>query len=648
MTTQLLPITFWQSKPKRRPLAPRCHKGRVPSTRPWGVGLFGLLLALLLASPVQANELSASVDRTNISIDDRITLTLRAEGLPSGSGPDMSKPNQDVEILTNQSQRSLSIVNGQQEAWLEWNLRLAPRRTGSLIIPPLEIGGLQSQAITILVTDAPVRDSRDEDIFIETEVDKDSVHVQEQLLFTVRLFSRINLEGAEIQPLDLAHAVIKAVDETTYITEINQRDHLVLETTFAVFPQRSGELVIPPVVYDVAPSRARQDPWSRIYGGPGPQRLRGPEVRVPVKPIASAFSGDAWLPPPAVRLSGRGGADPANLTEGRPVSRRLEPVKPIASEFSGDVGLPATEVRFSEHWSTDPDNLPQGGPVTRRITLYADGLTAAQLPAIPYGEVAGVNQYPDQPQTDEEISADGVTASVTQTLALVPNQTGRLSLPEISLSWWDTATGQVRQATLPARELRVSPVAGQPSPAGNANLSDPGLSMTELSLPRATQTGLNALHWGLLGASGLLLIIVLWLSVAYLRLRQQLSGLLEHHQQKQHRDSKQEKSAWAHLKRQANIGTLSQVGDAFLGWARSHWKDDTLNSLSAVAELSHSPGLKKQLQALDRSLFSDTESVELDRQALIQEADALRVRRRKQNKDTNTLPPLYRDSLNDG
>src|SRR5690625_2401540 len=604
MTTQLLPITFWQSKPKRRPLAPRCHKGRVPSTRPWGVGLFGLLLALLLASPVQANELSASVDRTNISIDDRITLTLRAEGLPSGSGPDMSKPNQDVEILTNQSQRSLSIVNGQQEAWLEWNLRLAPRRTGSLIIPPLEIGGLQSQAITILVTDAPVRDSRDEDIFIETEVDKDSVHVQEQLLFTVRLFSRINLEGAEIQPLDLAHAVIKAVDETTYITEINQRDHLVLETTFAVFPQRSGELVIPSVVYDVAPSRARQDPWSRIYGGRERQRLRGPEVRVPVKPIASEFTGAVWLP--------------------------------------------ATEVRFSEHWRTDPDQLTHGEPIPRRITLYADGLTAAQLPAIPYGEVAGVNQYPDQPQTDEEISAEGVTASVTQTLALVPNQAGRLSLPEISLSWWDTATGQVRQATLPARELRVSPVAGQPSPAGNANLSDPGLSMTELSLPRATPTGLNALHWGLLGASGLLLFIVLWLSVAYLRLRQQLSGLMEHHQQKQHRARKQEKSAWAHLKRQANIGTVSQGRDAAVGGARSHWKDDTLNSLSAVAELSHSPGLKKQLQALDRSLFSDTESVELDRQALIQEADALRVRRRKQNKDTNTLPPLYRDSLNDG
>src|SRR5690625_6425179 len=139
-------------------------------------------------------------------------LTLRAEGLPSGSGPDLSKLSQDFGILSNQSQRRLSIVNGQQEAWLEWNLRLAPRRTGSLIIPPLEIGGLQSQAITILVTDAPVRDSRDEDIFIETEVDKDSVHVHVQLLFTVRLFSRINLEGADNQTLFIAHAVIKYED----------------------------------------------------------------------------------------------------------------------------------------------------------------------------------------------------------------------------------------------------------------------------------------------------------------------------------------------------------------------------------------------------------------------------------------------------
>ena len=592
MTTQLLPIALWQIKPRLGALIP-------PRPRRWIVRLAGVMLAALLASPALGNELTASVDRTNISIDDRIMLTLRAEGAPTGSGPDLSELSRDFEILSNQSQRRLSIINGQQEAWLEWNLQLAPRHTGNLTIPALELGNLRSQPIAILVSDAPVRDSRDEDIFIETEVNKDGVHVQEQLLFTVRLFSRVNLEGAEIQPLDLPDAVIKAVDENSYITEINQRDHLVLETTFAVFPQRSGELVIPSIVYDVAASRARQDPWSRIYGGRERQRLRGPEVRVPVRPIASELTGEAWLP--------------------------------------------ATEVRFSEHWSTDPDNLTQGEPVTRRITLYADGLTAAQLPAIPYGEVAGANLYPDQAQTDEQISADGVSASVTQTLALVPNQTGRLHLPEISLSWWDTEAGQVRQATLPAREVWVDPAAGRASSTGSTSSAEADLFTTDLSLPRQAQLGLNAVHWGLLTASGLLLIIVLWLSFAYLRLRRQLSGLLEEHQLKQHHERKQEKSAWAQLKRQAKNGTLSDVRDALLVWARSHWADDTLHSLSAIAEHSQRPGLQKQLQALDRSLFSHTESVELDRQALLQEVDALRVRRRKQKREASALPPLYRN-----
>lgn len=582
MTTQRRPITLWQSK-----------------TTHWAAQLFGLILAALLASSALANELTASVDRTSISIDDRIVLTLRMDGVSPDSGPDLSELSRDFEILSNQSQRRLNIINNQQTAWLEWNLRLAPKHTGNLTIPALEIDGLRSQPISILVSDAPVHDSRDADIFIETEVNKDSVYVQEQLLFTVRLFSRVNLEGAEIQPLDLADAVIKAVDENSYITEIDQRDHLVVETTFAVFPQRSGELVIPSIVYDVAPSRARQDPWSRIYGGGERQRLRAPEVRIPVQPIASEFTGDVWLP--------------------------------------------ATEVRFSEHWSADPDNLTQGEPVTRRITLYADGLTAAQLPAIPYEEVPGANLYPDQAQTDEQISAEGIAGSVTQTLALVPNETGRLHLPEISLPWWDTESGQVRQATLPARELRVNPAAGGASPTSNANLADPELFATDLSLPRQTPPGFSPLYWGWLAASGLLILALLWLSFAYLRLRRQLSELLNDHSQQQHQERKLEKAAWAHLKQQAKRGTLSDVRDALLGWARSYWDDESLHSLSAVAQHSQSPGLQHQLQALDRSLFSHGESAALNLQALLQEVDALRVRRRKQQRETSALPPLYKN-----
>jgi hypothetical protein len=560
------------------------------------------LMAVVLANPALANELTASVDRTNVSIDDRIILTLRLEGAHSGSAPDLSELRRDFDIVSNQSQRRLSIINGRQEAWLEWSIRLVPRQTGTLTIPALEVEGVRSQPITIQVSEARARTgSSGEDIFIEIEVDKDSVHVQEQVLYTVRLFSRVNLDGAEMQPLDLQDAVMKAVDENSYITEIDNRDHLVLETTFAVFPQRSGELVIPPMVYDVAPSRARQDPWSRVYGGRERQRLRSEEVRIPVHPIASEFTGDIWLP--------------------------------------------ANDIRFSEHWSSDPDNLTQGEPVTRRITLTAEGLTAAQLPAIPFSDIAGVNLYPDQPQTDEQIGAGGVTASVTQTLALVANQTGRLTLPEVTLFWWDTQSGEMRQASLPAREVRVNPPAGLAPPPGGPTQQVQQEAVpitTDLPGSPALEPGFSLLHWWLIISSALLALLVLLLGAGYLRLRQQLNALTTGHDREEGQERGREKTAWTQLKRQTRDGNLAQVRDALLNWARRHWPDEPIHSLSTIAQRGSRPELKQQLEALDRSLFSERESPELDREKLLQEVDALRVRRRKQKREENSLPPLYR------
>src|SRR5690554_3325511 len=115
MTTQLLPITLRQSKTTLRSLIPsRPRLGsnrRMPGPRHWVARLAGVILAILLASPALANELTASVDRTSISIDDRIVLTLRLEGTSPGSGPDLNELRGDFEILSNQSQRGLSIIN---------------------------------------------------------------------------------------------------------------------------------------------------------------------------------------------------------------------------------------------------------------------------------------------------------------------------------------------------------------------------------------------------------------------------------------------------------------------------------------------------------------------------------------------------------
>jgi hypothetical protein len=57
-------------------------------------------------------------------------------------------------------------------------------------------------------------------------------------------------------------------------------------------------------------------------------------------------------------------------------------------------------------------------------------------------------------------------------MAYMPEVAGRLTIPEITLSWWDTQTGQPREARLPAWEINVLPGAGA----------------TAAALPRAAQS----------------------------------------------------------------------------------------------------------------------------------------------------------------
>lgn len=604
------------------------------------IALRGLLaVALLICSTgALANELTASVDRDKIGLNESFTLTLRLDDpqaatqnrTPNGtlsfsfrqSGPaenlDLAALRDDFEVLQQTVQRKTQVVNGKGESFSEWTIALMPKRAGELTIPPITVDDKRTQPITITVEKTQARaDAADRDIFIETEFNKTSAYVQEQILWTVRLYSKVNLDGAEMQPLELPDVVIKAVDESNYITEINNRQHLVLETTFALFPQQSGSLVIPPLAYEVAVSIGQRNPWDRLYGGGGRrQRIMTEEQRIEVNSKPDTFTGDVWLP--------------------------------------------AKNIELSEHWSTDPENLTEGEPVTRRITIKADGLTAAQLPSLPKPSVDGIGVYPDQPQTEEQVSGSGVSSTSIETLALVPNRTGSMTLPPVTLEWWDTQTGELRRAELPAREVRVHPALGSrlpsdaqmpPQQAPTTGDTDTAQSRSEpvpvnTNMPNnaGADTGLNQLHWWLIGALAALFLALLFLARGYWTLRQELKAIQQLRGQDKRQTKLAERDAWLKLNKSAKAEDLTALRGALIAWARVHWPAAGIQSLSQIAEQTDRQALQEQLRALDAALFGGGRDTGLDLALLVQEVDALRVRKRKQEREreSDDLQPLYR------
>ena len=175
------------------------------SLTPWRLIL--LLFALGAASAYAG--VTARVDREHLSLSESLQLTIRVSGSLDADAPDLAALEQDFEVLERSRSSSFSIGGGQRETATEWQITLAPRRSGQLQIPSLAIDGEKTDPITVTVDADPAAAAGSGDVRLEVEADADELHVQQQLLVSVRVLHAMNLErGATLEPLVIDGAIV--------------------------------------------------------------------------------------------------------------------------------------------------------------------------------------------------------------------------------------------------------------------------------------------------------------------------------------------------------------------------------------------------------------------------------------------------------
>ena len=149
-----------------------------------------LIILTIGLSVHNAEAFQIFVDRNEISTLESFTLTLKLQG-SRDSQPDFNPVLKDFELISgpNKSSRTY-IVNGVIDASIKYSVELRPNRSGSLTIPPLRWGNETSTPITIHVREPTAAQTRRmrEVIFFETEVSAESIYVQSQLIYIVKLF----------------------------------------------------------------------------------------------------------------------------------------------------------------------------------------------------------------------------------------------------------------------------------------------------------------------------------------------------------------------------------------------------------------------------------------------------------------------------
>ncbi|WP_027857333.1 BatD family protein [Marinobacterium jannaschii] len=380
------------------------------------------LLLLACSFGLQA-AVDSHINRSSVSQGESIRFTIDMSDI-DGDNINLNPLQKDFEILGRSQQSRTVITNGSLQSTNELVLSLLPRRTGVLTIPALEIDGEQTQSHQIEVTAVAQPAAAEGGLEMSATLSSETPLVQQPLIYRMQLKVGRAVFNASLQPPAIAagKALVESLGEQEQFKQrINGREITVVEQAWLITPEQSGELEISPasMVAQVRTGRRNRDAFgSSLFSDPYETR------RVQIS--ADGFS--------------------------------LQ-VAPIPADYSARYWLPAGSLNLKEQWSSD--QFRAGEPLTRSITLTVEGLAVNQLPELTLPESDGLKQYAANPVTDQGYQDGVLRSSLTQEVTLIPGRAGEMTLPAVEIPWWNTRSGRIEVARLPARTLDVAAAEGE-------------------------------------------------------------------------------------------------------------------------------------------------------------------------------------------
>ena len=513
------------------------------------------LLILLNFVPTRAfsAQITVSFDRNPVSLNESFQIVFTADETPDND-PDFSPLEQNFEILGQSQSSNSSWINGQSSKTIQWTLNVMAKHAGSLDVPKVKFGRDVSQPETILVTQSAAAKTveADGDLFLEVEATPESPYVQSQVIYTVRLYRRIDIAQAGLNEPELADAVIEKLgDDSNYNTQINGVNYLVTERKYAIFPQKSGSVTIKPLLLTA-------------------------EVVANTRQSFNSFFN-------------------SNTTRTKKVSSKsvtLE-VKPVPAMFTGQHWLSAEQLVLKEEWSGDIQQMKVGEPLTRTLTLLAKGTTVGQLPEI-NSAIADeqLKTYPDQPVLQEQKKPEGLIAFREEKIAIIPSKAGHYKLPAIDIPWFNSLSQKMEVANIPettilaieAPSIQLAPVI----PVAPTALEPQKLTVTPVIQPQQN----NIWLWLAIFFGSAWFVTLTYFLVQKNAKRPELP-----------RSNEVDISLDAqvkNLKKACAENNATAAKDALLAWGRQKY---SAASLGAIAELSDAR-LRDEILILNHVLYS--------------------------------------------
>jgi hypothetical protein len=179
----------------------------------------------LLFTSLSWAQVNVEVVPAQVSVGEQFKLVLSQQNVQSTSVPDLSALQQDFMILGTERSVNYSVINGQAQSNNQWIVILQAKRAGIFTIPAIQLGKEQTNPVTINIENngKPIDSLKNADqqpgVFLTAAVDQKKPYVNQQVIYTVRLYNSKHLLNADYQGPQVEDALLIPLgDANRYLT----------------------------------------------------------------------------------------------------------------------------------------------------------------------------------------------------------------------------------------------------------------------------------------------------------------------------------------------------------------------------------------------------------------------------------------------
>lgn len=299
------------------------------------------------------------------------------------------------------------------------------------------------------------------DLFIKVSANKKTVHEQEPVLLTYKVYTLVDLSQLEGKMPDLkgfhTQEVALPQQKAFHSEMVNGRQYkCVTWSQYVMYPQMTGKLEIPSITFKglVVQQNRNVDPMEAFFnGGSGyvevHKDIKAPGMTINVLPLPSR---------------------PAN--------------------FSGGVG------KFNISASIDKKEVKAGDPVTIRVVVGGVGnLKLLKQPVVTLPK--DFDKYDAKITDKTRLTSNGVEGNMVYDFLVVPRNQGSYKIPPVEFTYYDTSSNSYKTIKTQAFDLIVSK--GDGSTGGSQDFSDQAKDIRALKLGKSKLHDLDDMFYGSFG-----------------------------------------------------------------------------------------------------------------------------------------------------